>query len=234
MLEVRGVSAGYGRHAVLDGVSLEVAEGELVVVLGSNGAGKTTLIGVLSGMLAPGAGTIRFRGEAIGNMPPHRRARLGIATVPQGRGLFADMSVADNLALGAFARPDGAAGAERLADVFALFPRLRERRAQAAETMSGGEQQMVALGRALMSGPALLLLDEPSLGLSPALTTEVFRAIRRIADRGVGIMLVEQNARQSLKIADRAYLIEAGRIVGAGPAAEIAADGRVLRAYLGG
>ncbi len=234
MFEVANLSVAYGPHAVLEDVSMTVGEGELVVVLGSNGAGKTTLINTVAGTVPSRGGTLTFRGENVTVLPAHSRTAEGIATVPQGRALFPDMTVAENLELGAFVSTDRTATASHREHVFALFPRLKERLRQRANTMSGGEQQMLAMGRALMSGPSLLLLDEPSLGLSPALTIDLFRAIRRIVDEGVSVLLVEQNARQSLKISDRAYLIEVGRIVGSGSAAEIAADERVVAAYLGG
>ena len=234
MLEVTDLSVAYGRHAVLHGVSMSVDEGRLAVVLGSNGAGKTTLINTISGAVPAQAGTVRFRGQDLLRLPAHGRAALGIATVPQGRGLFPDMSVAENLELGAFASSDRKRIAARRARVFELFPRLKERRRQAAETMSGGEQQMLAIGRALMSGPSMLLLDEPSLGLSPALTLDLFRIIRAITDDGVSILLVEQNARQSLKIGDQAYLMDGGRIVGSGSAAAMQSDRQVIDAYFGG
>lgn len=234
MLEVSGLSVAYGRHPVLHEVSLAVGDGGLCVILGANGAGKTTLINAIAGTVAASAGRITLAGADISRKPAHRRVALGMATVPQGRGLFPDMTVAENLELGAFAEPDRAAIGGRLERVLALFPRLGERRGQLAETMSGGEQQMLAIGRALMSGPSLLLLDEPSLGLSPALTLDLFRAIRRIVDGGISVLLVEQNARQSLKIGDFAYLIEGGRIVNAGPTAQFRSDHAIIDAYLGG
>ncbi len=234
MLEVNDLVVAYGHHPVLHGTTLAVGEGQLAVVLGANGAGKTTLINAIAGTVPAQDGRICFRGLDISRAPPHRRAALGIATVPQGRGLFPDMSVAENLDLGAFVAAERRAVAARRARVFELFPALAERRKQAAETMSGGEQQMLAIGRALMSGPALMLLDEPSLGLSPALTLDLFRTIRTIVATGVGILLVEQNARQSLKIGDYAYLIDGGHIVDSGPAERIRSDDRVIAAYLGG
>jgi acyl-CoA reductase-like NAD-dependent aldehyde dehydrogenase/ABC-type branched-subunit amino acid transport system ATPase component len=234
MLEVAELSVTYGAHPVLHEVSLRVEEGQLAVVLGSNGAGKTTLINTVAGIVPALSGAIRLRGEELLSLPAHERAARGIATVPQGRGLFPDMTVAENLDLGAFANARRKEVRRQRDRVFALFPRLAERRRQAAETMSGGEQQMLAIGRALMSEPTLLLLDEPSLGLSPALTGEVFRIIRAILDEGVSILLVEQNARQSLKIGDYAYLLDGGRIVGAGAARAIQSDHKVVDAYLGG
>ncbi len=234
MLEVSNLVVAYGRHPVLHGITKAVGEGQLAVVLGANGAGKTTLINAIAGTVPAQDGRVHFRGRDISRAPAHRRAALGIATVPQGRGLFPDMSVAENLDLGAFVSAERAAVAARRAQVFELFPALAERRKQTAETMSGGEQQMLAIGRALMSGPTLMLLDEPSLGLSPALTLELFRVIRTILETGVAILLVEQNARQSLKIGDYAYLIDGGHIVGAGSAEQIRSDGKVIDAYLGG
>jgi branched-chain amino acid transport system ATP-binding protein len=234
MIEVKGLSVAYGRHTALEDVSLTLDRGSLTVVLGSNGAGKTTLVNALSGMIHPKSGSISLDGRDITHVPPHKRVQMRLATVPQGRGLFPDMSVEDNLALGAFVSDDKNEIAQRLESNFKLFPRLAERREQAAETMSGGEQQMLAIGRALMSSPAYLLLDEPSLGLSPVLTIELFRTIRNIADKGVGILLVEQNALQSLKIAEQAILIETGRIVDKGPAAGMRYDAAVIETYLGG
>jgi branched-chain amino acid transport system ATP-binding protein len=234
MIEVKGLSVAYGRHTALEDVSFTLDRGSLTVVLGSNGAGKTTLVNALSGMVRPNAGSISLDGHDITHVPPHRRVQMRLATVPQGRGLFPDMSVEDNLALGAFVSDDKNEIAQRLESNFKLFPRLAERRDQAAETMSGGEQQMLAIGRALMSSPAYLLLDEPSLGLSPVLTIDLFRTIRNIADKGVGILLVEQNALQSLKIAEQAVLIETGRVVDKGPAAGMRYDAAVIETYLGG
>jgi len=234
MIEVKGLSVAYGRHTAIEDVSLTLDRGSLTVVLGSNGAGKTTVVNAISGMVPLKSGTIALDGHDITYMPPHQRVQRRLATVPQGRGLFPDMSVEDNLALGAFVTDDKDEVAQRHENVFRLFPRLAERREQAAETMSGGEQQMLAIGRALMSSPAYLLLDEPSLGLSPVLTIDLFRTIRRIADRGVGILLVEQNALQSLKIAEQAILIETGRVVDKGPAAGMRYDASVIDTYLGG
>ncbi len=233
MIEAKGLSVSYGRHIALEDVSLSVERGDITVVLGANGAGKTTLVNALAGTVALRAGTIFLDGRDITAEPPHRRVALRLATVPQGRGLFPDMSVEDNLTLGAFATNHDDLPNRRAA-VFNLFPRLAERSRQAAETMSGGEQQMLAIGRALMAAPAYLLLDEPSLGLSPALVTELFAAVRAIANRGVGVLLVEQNALQSLKIAEHAYLMENGHIVDKGPAAGLRYDPAVIDAYLGG
>lgn len=235
MLEVSNVSAFYGKHRALDGVSLTVAPAEIVVILGANGAGKTTLLKVIGGMVqaAPGA-RIVMAGRDLAGTPAHRIVESGIALVPEGRGIFGELTVRENLLLGAY--PARARDKEdaNLDTVFKLFPRLRERLRQTVRTMSGGEQQMVAIGRALMTSPDILLLDEPSLGLSPIMCKELFQILARIRDAGLGILLVEQNAKQSLTIADRGYLIETGRIVGSGTGAALRQDPAVQRAYLGG
>ncbi|GIL00625.1 MAG: hypothetical protein BroJett030_05240 [Alphaproteobacteria bacterium] len=235
MLEVAGLTVAYGPHRALEAVSLSVAPGEICVILGANGAGKSTLLKAVAGLVKhrPGA-RIAMNGRDIAAEKPHRIVEAGLALVPEGRGIFADLTVAENLELGAYGTRARQTEAERLAQVFALFPKLGERRRQVARTMSGGEQQMVAIGRALMSNPAILMLDEPSLGLSPLLTRELFRALRAIRDGGVGILLVEQNAKQSLAIADRGYLLENGRITGADRAERLARDPAVQAAYLGG
>ena len=234
MLEIRSLSVNYGQHRVLDGVSLDVAPGEIVVILGANGAGKTTLLKAIGGMVEPRPGSeVLLDGKSLIAMPLHEIVEAGIALVPEGRGIFGDLAVADNLALGAFARRARAGEAANLEIVESLFPRLAERGRQIVRTLSGGEQQMVAIGRALMSAPSYLLLDEPSLGLSPLLCTELFRSLGRIRETGVGILLVEQNARLSLEIADRGYLIENGRFVGGGTAETLKTDEAVQRAYLG-
>jgi branched-chain amino acid transport system ATP-binding protein len=234
MLDVSGVSAFYGKHRALDGVSLNVARGEIVVILGANGAGKTTLLKVIGGLVPAGAGArIAMAGRDLSGLPAHQIVEAGIALVPEGRGIFGELTVRENLLLGAFPARARANEAATLEAVLGLFPRLRERLQQAVRTMSGGEQQMVAVGRALMTAPEVLLLDEPSLGLAPIMCTELFGALARIRATGVGILLVEQNARQSLKIADRGYLIESGRIVGSGTAAALKEDPAVQRAYLG-
>ncbi len=235
MLEVKDVSVSYGRHRALDGVSVKVDKGEICVILGANGAGKSTLLKTVAGMVhAEAGGRIAMNGKPISGMKPHRIVEEGIALVPEGRGIFGDLSVAENLQLGAFASRARRDEAATLALVYKLFPRLAERRTQVARTMSGGEQQMVAIGRALMSKPEILMLDEPSLGLSPLLTQELFRSLREIAATGVGILLVEQNAKQSLKIAGRGYLIENGAVTGENSAAAMMKDPAVVSAYLGG
>jgi branched-chain amino acid transport system ATP-binding protein len=209
-----------------------------VAILGANGAGKTTLLKAIAGLVRPrsdagGAPVVRFNGRDLLSLAPFRIVEAGVALVPEGRGIFADLTVRENLELGAFARRARAREAENRARVLELFPRLQERFAQRVSTMSGGERQMVAIGRALMSAPDLLLLDEPSLGLSPRLCTELFQALPRIRSAGVAILLVEQNTKQSLNIADRGYLIETGRIVGQGTASALKTDPAVQRAYLG-
>jgi len=234
MLEVRDLSVSYGLHRVLDNVSLEVEPGEIVVILGANGAGKTTLLKAVGGIVRPRAGSnIFLEGSSLIGMPQHDIVEAGIALVPEGRGIFGELTVAENLALGAFARRARDREGDNLDAVQSLFPRLAERGRQTAGTLSGGEQQMVAIGRALMSAPSYLLLDEPSLGLSPLLCTELFRSLGRVRETGVGVLLVEQNARQSLEIAERGYLIENGRIVGGGTAEALGSDEAVQRAYLG-
>ena len=232
MLEVRDLRAGYGAITVLHGLSLAVAAGEIVAVLGANGAGKTTLNRALSGLLRPQGGTIRFDGNDITGADHADIVRAGLIHVPEGRRIFPDLSVRDNLLLGAFAR-GRAQRARTLDEVLTLFPRLRERLRQHAGLMSGGEQQMVAIGRGLMAQPKLLILDEPSLGLSPLLVEELFALIARLHARGLSILIVEQNVVQSLALADRAYVVEHGVIALSGPASDLAEDQRLRAAYLG-
>ncbi len=235
MLEIANVSAFYGKHRALDGVSLTVARAEIVVILGANGAGKTTLLKAIGGMVTPAPGArIVMAGQDLAGTPPHRIVEAGIALVPEGRGIFGELTVRENLLLGAYPARARANEAANLDTVFTLFPRLRERLGQTVRTMSGGEQQMVAIGRALMTSPDILLLDELSLGLSPIMCKELFQILARIRDAGLGVLLVEQNAKQSLTIADRGYLIETGRIVGSGTGAALKEDPAVQRAYLGG
>ncbi len=232
MLEVENLIAGYGGADVLRGISLEVKPGEIVAVLGANGVGKTTLNRALSGLIKPRSGTIRFLGQAIAGLKASAIVAAGLIHVPEGRRIFPNMSVRDNLVLGSYRRgkPAREANLERM---FQLFPRLRERIGQAAGTLSGGEQQMLAIGRGLMGEPKLLILDEPSLGLSPLLVEEMFALIARIAGEGLAVLLVEQNVVQSLELAARAYVLENGRIVVAGPSSRIAADPALKHAYLG-
>ena len=231
LLSVSDLAAGYGSLEVLHGFDLEVNQGEIVVILGANGAGKTTTMRAISGMI-PRRGRIEFDGQDISSSSPDSIVRLGIAQVPQGRGTFADLTVEDNLLAGAYVRRD-----EVQADVerwFDVFPRLRERRSQRAGSLSGGEQQMLAIARALMSRPRLLLCDEPSLGLAPLITQELFGVLKKLnAEEGLSILLVEQNANLALKVAHRVYLLETGNVVSSGSAAELAADDSIRKAYLG-
>ena len=234
MLEVRELSVAYGKHQALRGVSLRVAKGELVVMLGANGAGKSSLLKAIGAMVRPQDGaSILLAGRELTRLPAHQVVETGLALVPEGRGVFGDLTVRENLQLGAQPRRARALEAQSLERVLALFPKLSQRMGQSVRTMSGGEQQMVAVGRALMSAPDILLLDEPSLGLSPLMCRELFAALARIRTLGVGVLLVEQNARQSLAIADRGYLLETGLVVGAGTAAELQASAAVRKAYLG-
>jgi ABC-type branched-subunit amino acid transport system ATPase component len=234
MLDVNGLSHAYGRHKALDEVSIRLRAGETVAILGANGAGKTTLLNAIAGLIRPNGGSIRFKGSELAGLSSHRMVALGIAAVPENRRLFEPMSAIENLMLGAYSERARAGAARTLERIFELFPRLAERRRQAVRTMSGGERQMVAIGRALMSQPVLLLLDEPSLGLSPRLASELFAVLGRIAREGeVSILMVEQNARRALAMADRAYLLSLGRIVGEGEAAMLARDSVVARSYLG-
>jgi branched-chain amino acid transport system ATP-binding protein len=233
MLEMKSVDAGYGTFQALFGVSLEVKAGEAVGVIGPNGAGKTTLMRVISGLIRPRAGAISMEGVDILRTPEHRIVSLGIAHVPENRRLFPRLTVADNLKMGAFMPEARARYAERLAFVFDLFPRMKERRSQLAGTLSGGEQQMCAIGRALMSDPKLLLLDEPSAGLAPVVVQQVFELVRRIRSMGLTVLIVEQNVQQVLQVVDRAYLLEAGTIRASGKSDEMLADDTVRQAYLG-
>lgn len=233
MLSVKGLDVFYGSLQVLREVSLEVAEGEFVALIGSNGAGKTTLLRTISGLLRPAAGEITFRGEPIHELPTHDICRRGLIQVPEGRELFPLMSVVDNLAVGAYMPEARKFYADSLAKVYQLFPRLQERQRQDTGTLSGGEQQMVAIGRGLMSRPALLMLDEPTLGLAPLLVEQNLRTLRQLNDEGLAVLLVSQEVRQTLSLADRAYVMENGRLVLGGPAESLLTDERVRGAYLG-
>jgi branched-chain amino acid transport system ATP-binding protein len=233
MLSLAAVSAGYGTFRALFDVSLEVPQGEAVGVIGPNGAGKTTLMRVISGLVPLRGGAMTFEGRAVGGLPAHRMVEQGIAHVPENRRLFPRLTVEDNLRIGAFIAPARARIAERMAWVYDLFPRLKERREQLAGTLSGGEQQMCAIGRALMSGPKLVLLDEPSMGLAPVIVAQVFDLVRRLRAEGYTVLIVEQNVSQVLKIVDRAYLLEVGRIKTSGPARELAASDEIRKAYMG-
>jgi len=231
MLEIRGLIAGSGGPAVLDGLDLDVAEGEFVAVLGSNGAGKSTLLKTVSGLLRPTGGTIRLGDERIDGRSPAEIVDAGIVHCPEGRRVFPEMTVLENLRLGATLRRDGES--ERLDRVYELFPRLHERRAQAAASLSGGEQQMLALGRSLMGAPKLLMLDEPSLGLAPTVVDLVFEAVIEIRKQGLTLLLVEQNAELALELTDRAYVVERGLVVAEGSSAELAQSERIRHIYLG-
>ena len=238
MLVVNDLHAGYGLSEVLDGVSLEVKPGTVVALIGANGAGKTTTMRVISGLLAPSAGEVRLEGRPVQGLGAAGIARLGLAHSPEGRKVFAPLSTEDNLLLGAFRRLPRFFGyrrraAQDLDRVYALFPKLAARRAQLAGTLSGGEQQMLAIGRALMARPKVMLLDEPSMGLAPVIVQEVFETVRRLKAEGMTMLLVEQFARTALEVADRAYVMERGRIVIEGTPAELRRDERVLAAYLG-
>jgi branched-chain amino acid transport system ATP-binding protein len=235
MLEVAGLSVQYGQHRAVDDVALTVATREIVVILGANGSGKSSLLKAVAGLHPSGErARVTLAGRELAGLPAHAIVEAGLALVPEGRGIFGELTVRENLLLGAFARRARAGEARNRERVLALFPRLAERLEQTARTMSGGEQQMVAIGRALMSAPEVLLLDEPSLGLSPLLCSELFRSLGQIRSDGISVLLVEQNARRSLAIADRGYLIENGHIVGTGTARDLASDPAVQRAYLGG
>ena len=232
MLEIRDLHVSYGEIPALKGVSLRVATGEIVALLGNNGAGKTTTLKTLSGLLAPRSGEILLEGESVRGVPPHLIVRKGLAHVPEGRRVFNRLTVLENLEMGAYTRSD-AAVSDDLDRVFSLFPRLGERRAQVAGTLSGGEQQMLAIGRALMGNPRLLLLDEPSMGLAPVLVEQIFETVRSINRQGTTILLVEQNAALALDVAQRAYVLETGAVVLSGSAADLARNQDVRRAYLG-
>ena len=233
-LTLDGIEAGYGDFQALFGVSLRVEPGEAIGVVGPNGAGKTTLLRVISGLIRPTAGTLRYGGQDLARVPPHDLPALGIAHVPENRRLFPHLTVEENLKVGAFHPAARAHFAERCEKVYGLFPRMRDRRNQLAGTMSGGEQQMCAIGRALMSGPKILLLDEPSAGLAPIVVQQVFELVRRIRQEGLTVLIVEQNVAQVLRVVDRAYVLETGRVAAEGPSAELAADPAIRRSYLGG
>ncbi len=235
MLEVSNLGVRYGRHVALEGVSARISKGEICVILGANGAGKSSFLGAVAGLIGKEPSSkVLINGKDVTRLEAHLIVEEGIALVPEGRGIFGELTVAENLRLGANAKRAKADAKKMLEFVYGLFPRLAERGRQTAQTMSGGEQQMVAIGRALMSKPDILMLDEPSLGLSPLLSKELFRSLTAIAAEGFGILLVEQNARLSLKTAHRGYLIETGRIVGEDSAERLLDDPNVVSAYLGG
>ena len=233
LLDVRGLSVAYGEIVAVKGVDFNLLTGETVALIGANGAGKTTILKALIGILPARAGTVSFGGESIAGTPAHRLAHRGISLVPEGRGVFARLSVLENLQLGAYCRSDVTGVRADLARMYELFPRLHERHEQAAGTLSGGEQQMLAIARALMNRPRLLLLDEPSMGLAPLMVQKIFQTIQTIAREGVTILLVEQNAKLALEISARAYVLENGRMSLSGPAATLRADPAIRRAYLG-
>ena len=233
MLDLKGINAGYGSFQALFDISLTVNAGEAVSVIGPNGAGKTTLMRVISGMTAPFSGEMEMEGKSLSSFPPHQIVELGIAHVPENRRLFPGMTVEDNLKLGAFAKTARGDSAKNLEFVYELFPRMKERRSQLAGTMSGGEQQMCAIGRAIMSGPKLLLMDEPSAGLAPVVVQQVFSLVRRIREEGYTVLIVEQNVQQVLQVVDRAYLLEAGQLIDSGKSEDLLESESVRKAYMG-
>ena len=233
MLDLKGINAGYGSFQALFDISLTVNAGEAGSVIGPNGAGKTTLMRVISGMTAPFSGEMEMEGKSLSSFPPHQIVELGIAHVPENRRLFPGMTVEDNLKIGAFAKTARGDSAKNLEFVYELFPRMKERRSQLAGTMSGGEQQMCAIGRAIMSGPKLLLMDEPSAGLAPVVVQQVFSLVRRIREEGYTVLIVEQNVQQVLQVVDRAYLLEAGQLIDSGKSEDLLESESVRKAYMG-
>ena len=233
MLKVDGIHVYYGSIHAVKGVSFEVSEGEIVTLIGANGAGKSTVLNTVSGLLHPRTGSVCFMDQDLRGVPPHKVVERGLAQVPEGRRIFLQMTVEENLEMGAYTQPKSSV-APGVADVYKRFPRLEERRSQVAGTLSGGEQQMLAMGRALMSRPKLLMLDEPSMGLAPLLVEQIFEIIRELHAAGTTILLVEQNAQAALSVADRAYVLETGRVSLSGTGAELMASDQVRRAYLGG
>lgn len=234
MLSVNNLNVFYGAIHALHDIHFEVESGEIVTLIGANGAGKTTALHCISGLIPPKTGAIQFMGQALREISPHRIVEMGLAQVPEGRRIFANLTVMENLEMGAYVRKDHQAVRQDFETVFTRFPRLRERRKQIAGTLSGGEQQMLAIGRTLMARPKLMLMDEPSMGLAPLLVKEIFEIIKEINKTGTTILLVEQNAHMALSIAHRAYVLETGRIVLEGPARELAQNEQVRKAYLGG
>ena len=233
MLEVKDLSVYYGVIQALKGISFKVNEGEVIALIGANGAGKTTILHAVSGLLSPKAGSINFEGNDLTKTPAHEIVSMGMSHVPEGRRVFSQLTVFENLKLGAFTRKDSAEIEETLQSVYQRFPRLEERKKQYAGTLSGGEQQMLAMGRALMSRPKIILMDEPSMGLSPIMVTQIFDIIKSISASGTTVLLVEQNARKALSIADRGYVLETGRIVLEGRAGVLLDDDTIKKAYLG-
>lgn len=233
MLEVRDLQVYYGMIHAIKGISFDVNQGEVIALIGANGAGKTTTLHTITGLLAPKSGSVLFEGKDITKVPAHKIVSMGMAHVPEGRRVFAELSVYENLKMGAYTRKDKKEIEESLANVYKRFPRLEERKNQMAGTLSGGEQQMLAMGRALMSKPKIILMDEPSMGLSPILVEEIFHIIREISAGGTTVLLVEQNAKKALSIADRAYVLETGNIVLSGDAKEMMNNESIKKAYLG-
>jgi len=233
LLEVSGLAVAYGGINAVKGIDLAVARGELVTLIGANGAGKTTTLKALAGLLAPAGGRVTYEGADITGVPAHALVGRGLALVPEGRGVFPRLTIEENLLMGAYSRRDTAGIRDDVDRGYALFPRLRERRTQLAGTLSGGEQQMLAIARALMSRPRLLLLDEPSMGLAPIMVQKIFETIRRVSAEGTTLLLVEQNAKVALEISDRGYVMESGRIVLSGPARDLLGNEQVRHAYLG-
>ncbi|SEV92668.1 ABC transporter ATP-binding protein [[Clostridium] fimetarium] len=233
MLEVKDLSVYYGVIQALKGISFKVNEGEVIALIGANGAGKTTILHAVSGLLSPKAGSIDFEGHDLIKTPSHKIVSLGMSHVPEGRRVFSQLSVYDNLRLGAFTRKDKYEIEQSLQHVYKRFPRLKERKNQFAGTLSGGEQQMLAMGRALMASPKIILMDEPSMGLSPIMVSEIFDIIKSISTSGTTVLLVEQNAKKALSIADRGYVLETGKIVLEGKASELLDDDTIKKAYLG-
>ena len=233
LLSIERLQVAYGGIRAVKGIDLKVEQGELVCLIGANGAGKTTTLRAITGLVRAAAGTVRYDGNDITRLKPHEIARRGLALVPEGRGVFAQLTIEENLAMGAYARSDSAAVASDVERVFTLFPRLKERRKQTAGTLSGGEQQMLAIARALMSRPKLLLLDEPSMGLAPLMVEKIFDVVRTIASEGVTLLLVEQNARLALEISKRGYVLEGGLVTLTGEGRTLLHDPRIREAYLG-
>ncbi|MBQ4557364.1 MAG: ABC transporter ATP-binding protein [Clostridia bacterium] len=233
MLKVENIQVYYGMINAIKGVSFEVNEGEVIALIGANGAGKTTILHTITGLIAPKSGSVMFEGRDLTKTPAHKIVYLGMAHVPEGRRVFQQLTVLDNLKLGAFSMSDKKKVEENLAYVYKHFPRLEERKNQIAGTLSGGEQQMLAMGRALMSNPKIILMDEPSMGLSPLLVNEIFKIIGEVSKEGTTVLLVEQNAKKALSIADRAYVLETGNIVMEGKASDLLSDPRIKAAYLG-
>ena len=233
MLEVKDLEVYYGVIQAIKGVSFQVNQGEVIALIGANGAGKTTILHTITGLLAPKKGSVMFEGKEVTKVPAHKIVSMGMAHVPEGRRVFAELSVYENLKMGAYTRKDRAEIDESLQNVYKRFPRLEERKNQMAGTLSGGEQQMLAMGRALMSKPKIILMDEPSMGLSPILVNEIFDIIQAVSESGTTVLLVEQNAKKALSIADRAYVLETGNIVLEGKAKDLLENDSIKKAYLG-